>query len=84
VAFLAVGLSVRASETFNTPEFREDAAASAGTGALTDLVDLVLWAVENIDLLLLGLGGLSAVRRDSDSELLVQGPRAESRHPTRR
>lgn len=58
MAFLAVGLSVRASETFNTPEFREDAAASAGTGALTDLVDLMLWAVENIDLLLLGLGGV--------------------------
>ncbi len=56
VAFLGVGLSVRASEAFNTPEFREDAAASAGTGALTDLVGLVLWVVENLDLLLLGLG----------------------------
>jgi hypothetical protein len=58
VAFLAVGLSVRTSEAFNTPEFREDAAASAGAGALTDLVGLVLWAVENLDLLLLGLGGV--------------------------
>jgi len=52
VAFLAVGLAVRASEAFDTPEFREDAAASTGAGALTDLVGLVLWAVENLDLLL--------------------------------
>ena len=57
-AFLAVGLSVRTSEVFDTPEFREDAAASAGAGRLMDLVSLMLWAVENLDLLLLGLGGV--------------------------
>jgi hypothetical protein len=58
VAFLGVGLSVRASEALNTPEFRKDAAASAGAGGLTGLVDLVLWAVENIDLLLFGFGAV--------------------------
>ena len=58
VAFLGVGLSVRTSDALDTPEFREDAAARAGAGGLTDLVDLLLWTVENLDLLLLGLGGV--------------------------
>jgi len=51
LTILGVGLSVRAGEAFDTPESREDAVVSAGGGGLTGLVDLVLWAVENLDLL---------------------------------
>ncbi|ERH08540.1 MAG: hypothetical protein J07HX64_00281 [halophilic archaeon J07HX64] len=57
-AFLGVGLSVSVSEIFAAREFREDAATSAGAGGLTDLVNLVLWMVENLGLLLLGLGSV--------------------------
>lgn len=58
LAFLAVGLTVRASEAFTTPEFQEDAAARAGAGGLTDLVGLLIWVVENLDTLMLWTGAV--------------------------
>lgn len=54
VAFLAVGVSTRLGGAFTAPEFRGNAAEQAGAGGLTDLVDLLIWLVENIDIRLGG------------------------------
>jgi len=61
VAFLAVGLSARLSDAFTAPEFRGNAAEQAGAGGLTDLVELLIWLVENVDVVMLGVGGFFLV-----------------------
>lgn len=61
VAFLAVGVSTRLGGAFTAPEFRGNAAEQAGAGGLTDLVDLLIWLVENIDVVMLGVGGFFLV-----------------------
>jgi hypothetical protein len=61
VAFVAVGLSTQLSDSFTAPEFQENAAEQAGADALTGLVDMLIWLVENIDTLLLGTGGFFLV-----------------------
>jgi hypothetical protein len=61
VAFLAVGLAVSTSDAFTTPTFQEDAAAEAGAGSLTDLVEMVIWVVENLDVMMLWGGAFFLV-----------------------